>query len=332
MSTLESIKGIGPKMKEKLNRNQIYDCFDLMNRFPSRYEVFHITTLKDAADNERVTIEAKVTSVPVVAFIRKNFTRLSFQVSIENRTFKVSIFNREYLKNILNIGEDIVLTGTINRINYSITATTLKLKKNFKNEIEPVYNIDGITDATFNKLAKETMHEFGYLIKDDLPQELIKKYRLLTYHELLQIVHNPISLKDMEKIESRIKYEELFKFQFKMQYIKLRNKSKKSTIKKYDIQKVKEFIRNLPFELTDDQKKATNEIMKDIKSPYIMNRLLQGDTGSGKTVVAAITIYAVLSAGYQVAMMAPTEILARQHVKTMHKYFQHTPYPIINLS
>ena len=332
MSALETIKGIGPKMKEKLNRNDIYDCFAIINRFPSRYEIFHLIELKDVVDQKRVTLEGKVTSPPIVNYIRRNFNRLSFNLIIENRSFKVYIFNRDYLKNILDIGVDIVVTGTIDRLKNTFTATTLKLKKNFKNEIEPIYNIEKISDHHFNKFVQASIKEYGHLIKDELPASLIKKYRLITYHELLKIVHNPLTKKDLDKIDRRIKYEELFKFQFKMQYLKLKNKSKKNAIKKYDINEVKEFISKLPFELTTDQKHVTNEIIRDIKSPYVMNRLLQGDTGCGKTVVAAITVLSVLSSGYQVALMAPTEILAKQHYKTMSKYFEHTKYQIVYLS
>ena len=332
MSHLESIKGIGPKMKVKLNRNKIYDCFDIIRYFPSRYEVFHLVTLKDAADGERITIEGKVVSMPSVAFIRKNFTRLSFNLLIEDRSFKVTIFNREYLRNILDVGEDIVVTGTMDRTRNTFTATTLKLKRNFKNEIEPIYNLDGISDAQFNKLFKLSYEEYGQFIDDDMPDDLLRKYKLLDYSQLLRIVHNPVTLKDLEKIDRRIKYEELFKFQFKMQYMRLKNKSKKSLIKKYDINVIREFIKSLPFELTDDQKKVTNEIIKDIKSPYIMNRLLQGDTGSGKTVVSAISILTVIYSGYSVAMMAPTEILSRQHYETMTKYFKNFDFPIVYLT
>ncbi len=332
MSRLETIKGIGPKLKDKLNRNNIYDCFDMINKFPSRYEVYHLTTLKDAADGVRITLEAKVSSQAVIAYIRKNFTRLTFKVVIEGRTFTVAIFNREYLRSILDIGEDIVLTGTIDRVKNTFTATTLKLKRNFKNEIESIYNIDGVSDTQFNKLVKLAIQEYGNLIKDDLPIDLIKKYKLIKYSELLRIVHNPVTMKDLDKITRRIKYEELFKFQFKMQYTRLKNKSKKSLVKKYDINFIRDFIKTLPFELTNDQKKVTNEIIKDIKSPYVMNRLLQGDTGSGKTVVAAITILAVLNSGFQVALMAPTEILARQHYKTFSKLYIDLPYEIVFLS
>ncbi len=332
MSTLESIKGIGPKMKVKLNRNDIYDCFMIINRFPTRYEVFHLIELKDVVDQKRVTLEGKVTSLPLVNYIKKNFNWLSFNLLIENRNFKVVIFNRDYLKNILDVGVDIVVTGAIDRTKNTFSATTLKLKKNFKNEIEPVYNIDGISDLQFNKFVKAAIKEYGHLIKDELPYSLIKKYHLITYNELLKIVHNPVSNKDLIKIDRRIKYEELFKFQFKMQYLKLKNKTKKSQIKKYNLEEVKRFIEKLPFELTNDQKRATNEIIKDIKSPYVMNRLLEGDTGSGKTVVAAITILTVLSSGYQVALMAPTEILAKQHYQIMINYFKDTTYQLIYLS
>jgi ATP-dependent DNA helicase RecG len=332
MSHLESIKGIGPKLKEKLNRNKIYDCFDIIRKFPSKYEVYQLVTLKDAPDHERVTIEGKVTSMPVVHYIKRNLTRLQFNVLIEDRTFKVTIFNREYLRNIIDVGEDIVLTGTVDRVKGSFTATTLKLKRNFKNEIEPIYNLDGISDTQFNKLVHASITEYGHLIVDDMPHHLLEKYKLITYHQLLQIVHNPVTLKDLNKIDRRIKYEELFKFQMKMQYMKLKNKSKKNYVKKYDINVVKHFIKSLPFELTDDQKNATNEIIKDIKSPYVMNRLLQGDTGSGKTVVSAISILTVISSGYSVAMMAPTEILAKQHYETFTKYFKNYDVNIVYLT
>ncbi len=332
MSRLESIKGIGPKLKEKFNRNGIYDCFDLIRRFPSRYEVYHLTTLKDAADGVRITIEAKVTSVPKVAYIRKNFNRLSFDVTIEGRTFKVAIFNRDYLKNILDLGADIVLTGTIDRVHNSFTATTLKLKENFKNEIEPVYNVDGVSNNQMSKFVQKAIEEYGHLIEDDLPKRLITKYKLISYHDLIKIVHRPKTMKELDKITRRVKYEELFKFQFKMQYTRLKNKSKKSEIKRYDVNVLRNFIDRLPYELTNDQKKATNEIMKDIKSPYVMNRLLQGDVGSGKTVVAAITVLAVLEAGFQVAMMAPTEILAKQHHRTFSELFRDTDYKVILLT
>ena len=138
MSNLESIKGIGPKLKEKLNRNGVYDCFDMMTYYPSRYEVYKLTDLLHAPDNERVTLKATVISKPVVLYIRKKLTKLTCKVLIEDIEFTLTIFNREYLTNILSVDEEVVLTGTLDRKKLSFTATTLKLLKNFKNEIEPI--------------------------------------------------------------------------------------------------------------------------------------------------------------------------------------------------
>ena len=322
MSTLESIKGIGPRMKEKLNRNKIYDCFDLMYKYPSRYVVYQQKTLKDTIDNETVTLKGTVISTPIVQFIRRNLTKLQFKINIEERIFTVVIFNREYLSKIINVAEEIVVTGKIEREKYTFNATTLKLLKNYEDHIESIYNLEGVTDQQFNKYVKLAITEYSYLLKEELPQTLIDKYKLITFEELIKTVHNPQDLNNLKHIDRRIKYEELFKFQMKMNYMKLKAKSKKVNIKKYDINSLREYIKTLPFVLTDDQKHVVNEIVKDIKSPYMMNRLLQGDTGSGKTVVASIAAYAVILSGYQVALMAPTEILAKQHYLTFLDYYK----------
>ncbi|PAT01156.1 hypothetical protein CI105_07890 [Candidatus Izimaplasma bacterium ZiA1] len=332
MSTLESIKGIGPRMKEKLNRNNIYDCFDLMYKYPSRYVVYQQKTLKDTIDNETVTLRGTVISKPIVHFIRRNLTKLQFKINIEERIFTVVIFNREYLSKMINVSEEVVVTGKIEREKYTFNATTLKLLKNYHDHIEAIYNIENITDQQFNKYVQAAIVEYSYLLKEDLPQTLIDKYKLITFEELIKIVHNPGDLSNLKHIDRRIKYEELFKFQMKMNYMKLKAKSKKVNIKKYDINSLREYIKKLPFTLTDDQKHMVNEIIKDIKSPYMMNRLLQGDTGSGKTVVASIAAYAVILSGYQVAFMAPTEILAKQHYQTFTKYFNNLNVNIVLLT
>jgi ATP-dependent DNA helicase RecG len=332
VSRLESLKGVGPKLKEKLNRNQIYDCFDLIFRYPNRYEIYKLTTLKDAIDGQRVTLEGIVSSAPVVHYIKKNLNRLSFTVLIDDRLFKVSIFNRDYLKNIIKLSEKIVLTGTMNRKNRTFTATTLKLEKNFNQEIEPVYNISGISDKQMGNLIWQAIDEYSYLITDDVPNDLLQKYKLIDIQTLLRYAHRPQTLKQLHQVDRRIKYEELLKFQMQMQYVRLKKRSKKNTQKMYDKERLKIFINRLPYELTNDQKKAVNEIVRDLKSPYVMNRLLQGDVGSGKTVVAAISIYSVLLSGFQVTLMAPTEILASQHYKTFKMFFNETGFEVLLLT
>ncbi len=332
LSNLETLRGVGPRMKQKLIRNDVYDCFDLIRRFPKKYEIYQLTNLADAPDESRITIEAIVTTPAVVHYIRRNLNRLSFSVIIENRTFQVSIFNREYLKNILTVGREIVLTGTLNRTKRMFTATTLKMRENLTSEIEAVYDLEGISDKQMGKLVKQAIRDYGHLLFDDLPEDLRIKYRLLPYLKLVNYAHFPTTQEDLKQVSRRLKYEELLKFQLKLQYIRLKKRAKKIKAKTYDVEEVKSMIRALPFALTFDQKKVVREILKDLSSPHPMNRLLQGDVGSGKTVVAAISALAALSAGYQVAVMAPTDLLAKQHFNTFSVLLQNTKYKVLLLT
>lgn len=322
VSELSEIKGIGKKTKEKLNRNGIYDCFDLIKSFPSRYEIYELTNLKDAEDDEKVTLLAQVNRAPKVAYIRRNLTKLSCDILIEDIPYTLVIFNREYLSNILDVKAMIVITGKIERSKKRFTATTLKLKKNFKNMIEPIYNMDSIGDKQMQKYCLKAVELYGYLLKDDIPSSLINKYQLYSKDELLKRVHQPNHKGDLIQIKRRLKYEELLFFALQIAYIKAMQPRKNVYAKAYDLQVVKDFISSLPFTLTNDQKQATNEVFRDVKSPKMMNRLLQGDTGSGKTIVAFILTMGVISSGHQVAFMAPTALLAKQHFLKAKKYFQ----------
>ncbi|MEC9484961.1 MAG: ATP-dependent DNA helicase RecG [Candidatus Izemoplasma sp.] len=328
MADLTTIKGIGPKLKMHLINQDIHDCFELLRQFPTRYEDFHIVTFADAPDQVRVTLKAQVISQPKVAYIRKNLNKVSFDALVDEHHLKVTIFNRAYMKQMLAPGVSIVMTGKLDRLHHAFTATTLKKEENFTNEIQPVYNIDKISNQRFQKLIEEALKTYGYMIKDDIPTHLRKKYKLVDMYTLLEYAHHPKTHQELRQVTRRLKYEELFKFQLKMQYIRLRNRRKKVTPKSYHLDKIKAFIKTLPFELTQGQKQATNEIIKDIKSPYMMNRLLQGDVGSGKTVVAAISIVAVLYAKMQVALMAPTELLAKQHYQTFKTLFKPLDFPV----
>lgn len=329
MADLETIKGIGPKLKKELNQIGIKDCFDLIKYYPTRYEQFHIVSFSNAPDHTRVTLEATCTDYGKVQYIRKNLNKVSFNVTIEGHPLKVSIFNRAYIKNMLAPNVDIVMTGTVDRLKHTFTATTLKLKHNFTNEIQPIYNIEKIGNQRFQKLALQAVEQYGYMIKDVIPVTYLKTYKLLPLNALIQTIHMPKTNQDLIQINRRMKYEEALLFQLQMQYRRLKNKRQKSVPKAYHLDKIKRFIKTLPFELTPGQKKATNEIIKDIKSPFVMNRLLQGDVGSGKTVVAAISIVTVLYANQQVALMAPTEILAKQHYKTFKTILEPLPFEVV---
>jgi len=322
MSSLSEIKGIGKKTKEKLNRNGIYDCFDLIERFPSRYEVYELTNLKDAEENEKVTLLAQVDKKPKVAYIRKNLTKLTCPILIEDIPYNLVIFNREYLTNILEVKAMIVITGKLERSKKRFTATTLKLKKNFTDTIEPIYNVEKIGDKQMQKYCLSALELYGYLMKEYIPSKYINEYQLFTKKELLHKVHEPKHKGDLIQIKRRMKYEELLLFALQITFIKELQPIDDKYKKHYDLQIVKSFISQLPFALTNDQKQATNELFKDIKSPKMMNRLLQGDTGSGKTVVAFILTMGVITSHHQVALMAPTSLLAKQHFEKAKRYFK----------
>jgi len=322
VSSLSEIKGIGKKTKDKLNRNGIYDCFDLINQYPARYEVYELTNLKDAEDEEKVTLLAQVDKKPKVSFIRKNLTKLSCDILIEDIPYSLVIFNREYLTNILDVKAMIVITGKLERSKKRFTATTLKLKKNFINTVEPLYNIDKVGDKQMQKYCLSAIELYGYLIKDYIPLKYQKRYQLYTKSELLSKVHNPEHKGDLIQIRRRLKYEELLFFALQITYIKQLQPIDEKYQKSYDLDAVKTFIKSLPFTLTNDQKQATNELFKDIKSPKMMNRLLQGDTGSGKTIVAFILSMGVITSNHQVALMAPTALLAKQHFEKAKQYFK----------
>ena len=322
LSALSEIKGIGKKTKEKLNRNGIYDCFDLINRYPSRYEVYELSNLKDAEDDEKVTLLAQVSRKPKVAYIRKKLTKLSCEIIIEDIPYTLVIFNREYLSNILEVKAMIVITGKLERAKKRFTATTLRLKKNFENTIEPIYNVEKIGDKQMQKYCLKAVELYGYLMKDYIPKTYQTTYQLYSKQELLKRVHQPKHKGDLIQIKRRLKYEELLFFALQIAYIKELQPVSDAYKKHYDLAKVKDFIASLPFELTNDQKQATNELFKDIKSSKMMNRLLQGDTGSGKTIVAFILTMGVISSGHQVALMAPTALLAKQHYKKAKAYFE----------
>ncbi|MCF7927354.1 MAG: hypothetical protein K9L74_07270, partial [Candidatus Izimaplasma sp.] len=144
MSNLLNIKGIGKKIEKKLHQNNIFDVFNMIQYFPSRYEDYTLIELKDAIDQTKVTLKATVTNMPQVHYLKHKLTRLSFSIVIEDRNYNAHIFNREYLSNILSPGTEIVITGKIDRLKKTITAQTLKLERNFNAELEPIYNIDGI--------------------------------------------------------------------------------------------------------------------------------------------------------------------------------------------
>ena len=320
---LKHIKGMGEKTLETLYKAEIYSVEDLITYYPYRYQILKPSTLENTDEKLTITINAIINESPKVSFIRKNFNSLKLKCESYGKIINVIIFNRAFLKPHLTVGKEITLIGKYKAISNTFTANDIKLAKIENTKIIPIYHqIKGMKNQTLEKLIANSLKE--QQIKYILPSNIIEKYKFISEEEILEKIHIPSSPEDIKKARLRIIYQELFEFMFKIQFLKDLKDQEVGIEKKFDIEKIKEFIKQLPFELTKDQKLGIQEGLKDLSTTKRMNRLLLGDVGSGKTIVATTLMYANFLAGYQSAFMAPTEILAIQHFHSIRKLFKNT--------
>ncbi|MFJ3387189.1 ATP-dependent DNA helicase RecG [Lysinibacillus sp. NPDC086135] len=319
------LKGIGKETAGHLEALGIETIADLLWTFPHRHEDFRLKDLAQTPHNERVTVECKVEREPTVLFLGRNKSRLQVTVLAGRHLVKVVFFNQGYLKQKLVPGAIITVTGKWDRGRQVINGTSVTFgPKTDQVDFEPVYSLKGlIPQKRFRKYMRQALDEFGVEIPDAVPQRLQVDYKLTTMREGLEGIHFPLDAGHAKQARRRFAYEELLNFQVRIQALrKIRKDSERGTVIQFELQKLRVFIASLPYELTGAQKRVVNEICKDLKEPHRMNRLLQGDVGSGKTVVAAICLYAAVTAGFQGALMAPTEILAEQHAENLKEWFE----------
>ena len=319
---LEKIKGIGPKTKELLNKLNIYTINDLLTYYPFRYDYLRRTdllNLKENISDIKIVMDGKVDSVVIMNHFKK-INKISFRIETVYGKMGVILFNRAFLKNNLRIGTNIVVIGKYDKKNNVLVASDILFKSlGTKEEIIPVYHLtSGITSNTLKKFINEALLSYKDQVVDNIPKYLNDKYNFVSKKLALSIVHNPSDKEKLEEVLKRLKYEELFEFMFKINYLKYKRKKENIGIKRdVDIQKLDKVIKSLPFELTEDQVKTTYDIVEDLSSEKQMNRIIQGDVGSGKTIVSFLAIYYNFLSGYQSALMAPTEILAIQHYNNL---------------
>ncbi|UPW84101.1 ATP-dependent DNA helicase RecG [Lysinibacillus sp. Ag94] len=322
---VSELKGIGKETAGHLEALGIETIADLLWTFPHRHEDFRLKDLAQTPHNERVTVECKVEREPTVLFLGRNKSRLQVTVLAGRHLVKVVFFNQGYLKQKLVPGAIITVTGKWDRGRQVINGTSVTFgPKTDQVDFEPVYSLKGlIPQKRFRKYMRQALDEFGAEIPDAVPQHLQANYKLTTMREGLEGIHFPVDAGHAKQARRRFAYEELLNFQVRIQALrKIRKDSEHGTVIQFNLQKLRAFIASLPYELTGAQKRVVNEICKDLKEPHRMNRLLQGDVGSGKTVVAAICLYAAVTAGFQGALMAPTEILAEQHAENLQEWFE----------
>lgn len=315
---LNIIKGIGDKTITLLNKLNIYTIDDLVNYYPFRYEILEKTDL----NSDRVVIDGVIETSPLFIRLRGKLDKMSFRVRLDDRICNVVIFNRGFLRNNIKINTTITIIGKYDIKHNTITASDIKFGSiSSLPKITPVYHtVSKITSKQINNYILKVIDDIK--VTDIIPSILLEKYKLIPKSEAIREIHRPDDMHLLKNAINHIKYEELFLFMLKMNELK-RNRVKVIGIKKeVDKNNVLEFINNLPFKLTNDQLKVVDEIYNDLTSNIVMNRLVQGDVGSGKTIVSFIAIYINYLAGYQSALMAPTELLAYQHYLNIKNIFK----------
>ena len=319
---LADVKGVGPKMLQNLHELNIYHVEDLLTYYPYRYDLFEPTSLTEDYDHERIAINVVVETTATTAFIRKNFNKLQFRVNHNGKGMYAVIFNRAFLKTHIVIGKTITLIGKYDDARNTFICDDIKLNPLTKKEIIPIYHVrKGIKNNELRKVIENALSDSAK-IPNYLPDEFIMKYDFISKRQALRMIHMPYKLEEIKKAKLYLKYEELFLFLFKIAYMKEDNENTFKEEKVFSKEQVDAFIQSLPFTLTDSQMEALTSILKDIQSNKKMNRLVLGDVGSGKTIISFISMYANFLSGYQSVLMAPTEVLARQHFESAHLYFK----------
>ena len=317
---LEDIKGIGPKTLKLFQNLNIFTIQDLITYYPYKYKLYHPVTLDNYEENTEVLINGYVASDAKIYYIKRNLNKISFRLNTGTKLINVTIFNRPFIKQHLLLNKYISVIGKYNIKTNTFTASDIKLTPIIKDEIEPIYHTtQGLKQVNIHKIINNLLEKNIY-VPSLIPEEYIKEYSLLDKLTAIKEIHNPTSTNNLKQAEICLKYEELFEYTLKINYLKyLKDKTTTSYIKTFDTSKLDNLISRLPFKLTDSQVNAVEDIKKDFNSPKHMNRLILGDVGSGKTIISFLALYMNYLSGYQGVLMAPTEILINQHYENIKK-------------
>lgn len=314
------LKGVGPKRAEALEELGIITIFDLLTHFPFRYEDLTVKDIHLIADKQKVVLAGRVINEPSVHYFGHRRSRLLFHMEVNQTVVSVVFFNQPYYAKQIHNGDEIQVLGVWDQARGQLNGQRL-LKNKIDDDYEPIYPASkSIKGSTIRQLIARAYDLYHSFIGEILSEDLTQKYHLLSFSEAVKQIHFPSSDELLEKAYYTLIFTELFIYQLKLVQLNQAHKEEGLVIP-FNNQKLKEFFAHLPYELTGDQKKAVNDLCKDFLQPLQMYRLLQGDVGSGKTVIAAGGIFAAYSAGFQSALMAPTEILAQQHYQSLKNLY-----------
>ena len=339
---LIEVRGIGPKFQEKLKKLKLETVKDLLWYFPFRYEDFsNIVAIKDLKVGQRATVQGVIQSVKMRRTWKKKMFIIEALISDETGSVRAVWFNQRFLITILKKDSRVNLAGKITEsperklvmshpvheiLTYKKEAADLR----HTGRVVPIYpETRGLTSKGIRFLIKPLLDKIGE-IEDFLPKEILIKQKISGINEAIRDVHFPEKIEDAQEAKKRFAFEDLFFLQLNNLQQRIKLSREKAHSSDFSIDEIKELLSGLPFELTHSQKKSLWEILQDLKKPHPMNRLLQGDVGSGKTIVAVLAALVLAkwkkpfdeAQGKQTAFMAPTEVLAKQHYETFKKFFK----------
>ncbi len=326
MNDLIDIQGIGDKTCELFGKLKIYSQNDLIHYYPYKYDILRRSDISKMEDGDKIIIDGKVEGSPTIIYLNRGLKKIIFRISNKKTILNISVFNQIYLYDELKSEKVVTVIGKYDKLKNCIVASEVRFEDLPPTpKIEAVYHTtSGLSSKNISKFISSSLENTKY-IEEILPQELINKYNLTKINAALREVHFPKDILSLKKARQRLKYEELFMYMLKINYIKRKNSQNENAIKRnVNKDKIKKFIDKLPFKLTLDQLRSVEEIFDDMTNAKRMNRLLQGDVGSGKTIIAFIATYINYLSNYQTALMVPTEILAIQHYESALKIFGET--------
>ncbi|MBI1721620.1 ATP-dependent DNA helicase RecG [Lactobacillus crispatus] len=310
------LKGVGTKTTAALGSLGIYSIYDLLFYFPFRYDELQTLPLDQIMDGQKVMLKGIVATEAFVSRFGYKKTRLSFKMRIDHDVIMVNFFNQPWLKNKIEIGQEVAIYGKYNVARQSLTAFKFVAAKENDSGMAPIYPVNRhVKQKKLVDLINVAIDDFIDQVQDIVPEKLRQEYRLLKDQVIIEKMHHPKNSHEAELAKRSAIFREFFIFELQLALLTRNDGKQMGYAKKYDLTEIAQLTKSLPFELSDDQKHVVNEIFADMHSDGQMRRLLQGDVGSGKTVVAVYAIFAAITAGYQAALMVPTEILATQHFK-----------------
>lgn len=317
------LPGVGKKKVEALSGLGIQTVMDLFYYFPYRYNDFYEQNIYNLQDNDKAVLRGTVTTSPILSRFGGKRSTLRFKMLVQDLTINIVFFNQPYLRDKIALGEDLAVYGKWEQSQLNLVGNKI-IDPQDTDRLEPIYSTSAsMKQWALRKLIRIAFDKYGSEIVDLIPLNIRHNLHLLPEDEMLRQIHFPKTFDEVKAARNTAIFEEFFLYLGRLRWLKKEDDQEGIAVH-YNILELKKFIQTLPFELTDSQKRAVNEICYDIKNKYVMNRLLQGDVGSGKTIVAALGIFATFTANLQSALMVPTEVLAAQHYAKLKKIYQGT--------